>query len=134
MTRRRDTTQAAGVDDPEAAALELIVSRSLHFVGQAMAQQGQKWNPERLGSALQEFTGLLEVDGVFRDMTWHDAKLAAGMIGADLFGTTSTPSSAMLSRAIEARRGNAEAPWNDRERASDALQAAAMIYPRVRWG
>jgi hypothetical protein len=101
--------------DPEAAALELIVRLPIDLFGHGANKE-----------ALQEFTALLSVEGVFAGMSWHDAKHAAAAIMFDATRLDSAVES-LRQRADRVRAGTDGITWDDRDAMSRALTTAALV-------
>lgn len=118
------------VDDPEAAALDLIVQRPLRELGRII-EQSTAWDPGPLRAALQQFASALELSGVFRSMTWHDARTVATLISSALLVPDLRPGRALMEHSTRAHTGADQIRWNDKRRASRALHEAAAIYPQA---
>lgn len=74
-------------DDPEAAALELIV----RLPGSPILARRPGGPPGPPVEVLQEFAAALEIAGCFHGMTWNDAKGAAAAILVDAVNRDNAP-------------------------------------------
>jgi hypothetical protein len=102
-------------DDPEAAALDLIVC-STEVLADPVVSAG-----------VQEFAVLLEVEGAFTGMSWPDARRAATVIAFDAVLLVSKAVESLRRRATEALAGDDGEPWEDREAVARALNIAAKV-------
>lgn len=108
-------------DDPEAAALELIV----RIPTEVMAEPGRLLHP--LIEVLQDFTGMLSVEGAFTGMVWPDAKQIAAAIAMDLC-TRDDAGDFLRYRAGNALSGADGMVWRDRDLVARALTLAADLF------
>jgi hypothetical protein len=102
-------------DNPEAAALELIVRMPEVVTGDASARD-----------ILQELTSMLEVEGTFTGMSWHDAKHAAVAIVVDALERDDS-AEFLLGRARRARDGSDGMRWDDPAAMERALTIGAKV-------
>ncbi len=102
--------------DVEAAALELIVrlpAEVLHV-------------PPEGCEALQEFCGVLQLEGCFADLSWADAKAIAAAVSFDAC-TRDDAADFLRNRARNALSGVDNMPWENREAAARAMNIAARV-------
>ena len=101
--------------DPEAAALELIVRLP------AEIHRSEGFTP-----ILQDHCALLQMEGAFAGLSWHDAK---GVAAAISFDCTSREDAAAFirrrARNVLGRRDGMQ--WDDRDGAARALNIAATV-------
>jgi len=102
--------------DPEAAALELIV-RTPEVCMDA---------PAGVCEILQEFCGVLQLEGCFTGLSWADAKQIAAAVAFDAVTRDDAPDF-IRNRARNVLAGTDNMPWQDRERAARALNIAATV-------
>jgi hypothetical protein len=102
--------------DPEAAALELIVRMPGEVLHAPAAMRG----------VLQEFCGMLQLEGCFAGLTWADAKAIAAAVSFDAI-TRDDAADFLRNRARNALAGVDNMPWEDREAAARAMNIAATV-------
>lgn len=110
-----DYTVPDNPPDPEGAALELIVRMPEAVMRDTGARE-----------ILQELTAMLEVEGTFTGMSWHDAKHAAVAIVVDALQRDDAHTF-LLARARRARDGSDGITWDDPEAMSRALTIGAKV-------
>jgi hypothetical protein len=102
--------------DPEAAALDLIVRVPADMLG-------HDW-PTR--DTLQELAAILQAEGAFTGLSWHDAKHAAVAIIADAINRDDAVQF-LLQRAQWASDGSDRMVWDDREAMARAFAVGAKV-------
>lgn len=102
--------------DPEAAALELIV----RIPGELL---GHDSPPTEV---LQDFASLLDAEGAFAGLSWHDARHAASVIMVDAINQADAPA-VLLRRAERVLDGTDNMPWDDRVGMARALRIGAKV-------
>lgn len=102
--------------DTEAAALELIV-RMPAVVMHA---------PPEMCKVLQEFCGMLQLEGCFAGLSWADAKAIAAAVSFDAC-TRDDAADFLLNRARNALAGVDNMGWENREGAARAMNIAATV-------
>lgn len=103
--------------DPEAAALEMIV----RVPGQVLDPDNQP--PLDL---LQELALVLQFEGAFTGLSWHDARHAAAAIVVD-FLTRDDAVAFLHMRADRARDGSDGMTWDDAAAVSRAMTIGAKV-------
>jgi hypothetical protein len=101
--------------DPEAAALELIVRMPEAVMGDAGARE-----------ILQELAAMLQVEGTFTGMSWHDAKHAAAVIVVDALHRDDA-GEFLRGRAQRVLAGTDGITWDDPAKMARALTTAATV-------
>ena len=107
-------------DDPETAALELIVRVPTDVLG-------HDWPPR---DALQDLASLLHAEGALAGLSWHDARHAATAIVVDAI-TRDDAAEFLRGRADRARDGSDNMEWDDREAMARALTIGAAVLGRA---
>jgi hypothetical protein len=102
--------------DVEAAALDLIA----HMPGEVFDA------PDAMTAVLQEFCGMLQLEGCFAGLCWSDAKAIAAAVAFDAI-TRDDGADFLRNRARNALSGVDNMPWRNRERAARALNIAATV-------
>jgi hypothetical protein len=102
--------------DPEAAALELIV-RMPGEVLHALAEMSE---------VLQEFCGMLQLEGCFAGLSWADAKNIAAAVAFDAV-TRDDAADFIRNRARNVLAGTDTMGWQNRDGAARALNIAATV-------
>ncbi|WP_179476325.1 amino acid aminotransferase [Mycolicibacterium vinylchloridicum] len=104
--------------DPAAAALELIV--------QVPCMLTAPDDVSRVRKAWQDFAGVLDLEGAFSGMTWHDAKHAATAV-AFVGANYDEPDVELRRRAALVRDGRDGMAWDDPVAMSQALAIVAKV-------
>lgn len=117
-------------DDPEAAALDLIVNRGLQQAEAVLTRSGRTWDPEPLREGLRRFVTALEAEGAFTNLIWEDAAIAASAMLIDIFRAQGQ-ADALLARSHAALAREDDVEWRDRGQAAQAFKAAAKAYPLI---
>jgi hypothetical protein len=104
--------------DPVAAALELVVQIPCSFADPD--------DVDRARRAWQDFAGVLELEGVFAGMSWHDARHAASLI-AFLGANCDDADAELRRRAAVTEAGCDGMTWDDRAAMVRALTTAARV-------
>lgn len=78
---------------------------------------------------LRALTQGLKDRAAFTGMTWRDASRAADAIAWSI--TLNNPARALQLRATAAATGRDEIDWDDRQRATEALTAALIEWPKT---
>lgn len=115
--------------DPESAALELIARLPEITMRDAGVRRSSRLTFVRslyLREVLQELIAMLEMEGTFTGMSWHDAKHAAVAIVVDALGRDDAPEF-LLGRARRARDGSDGITWDDPAAMERALTIGAKV-------
>jgi hypothetical protein len=102
--------------DVEAAALELIV----RMPGDILHA------PAEITEVLQEFCGVLQLEGCFAGLSWIDAKAIAAAVSFDAV-TRDDAADFIRNRARNVLAGTDNMPWENPEAAARALNIAATV-------
>lgn len=109
-------------EDPEAAALELIVR-----VPQAiLANRGELTVAARITEVLQDYCSVLDAEGCFAGLSWADAKPIATAICWDACNRDDA-ADFIRNRARNVLAGTDNMAWQNRERSARALNIAATV-------
>ena len=109
-------------DDPETAALELIV-RLPSCLSQRLAAATAAAG---LTEVLQDYCTVLDAEGCFAGMSWHDAKAAAAAICFDICNRDD-PAEFLRHRAQLTREGQDGQTWDDRDAMARAFTIGAQV-------
>jgi hypothetical protein len=99
--------------DPAGAALELIV--------RLPSDPGHGFPPRE---ALQHFAAILDMEGAFAGMSWHDAKHAAVAVIVDAL-TRDDPAGFLEQRACNALSGRDGMRWDSPAKVARAMRIGA---------
>jgi hypothetical protein len=102
--------------DVEAAALELIV----RMPGEVLH------TPAEMIEVLQEFCGMLQLEGCFAGLCWADAKNIAAAVAFDAI-TRDDAADFLRNRARNVLAGTDNMPWENRDGVARALNIAATV-------
>jgi hypothetical protein len=108
--------------DPETAALELIV-RLPSALSARLADSAEACG---LTEILQDYCGVLQIEGAFAALSWDDAKRIAVAICFDICNRDD-PAAFIRGRASRMLEGTDNTEWNDREASARALSIAARV-------
>lgn len=105
--------------DPAAAALDMILRVPLEFFDEG--------DPGPLTAVLQDYCGLLDAEGIFDGLPWHDAKYIAAAVGFDVCARGDDAADSLRSRATRALCGTDGMTWADKTAAARAFNVSARM-------
>jgi hypothetical protein len=106
--------------DPESAALTLIIGMCGDLLPPDTAAD--------VTEILQDYCGVLQVEGAFAGLCWPDAKQIAAAVGFDVVFRGEDAVDALQRRARRASEGTDNMDWRDRQAATRAFSVAAESW------